>query len=117
MEKKLKDSWPSNSGLLQTIHANQLVIIGMLRALTTQGNTMAIDLTALQAEVANNTTVEGKVAAALSQLVAIIQSMPVSTDPATQAAINAVVATLSSNDTAAAAAAAAAVAAVTPPTP
>ena len=99
--------WP----MLTTLHANQIVMISMLNQLLAKEAKMAIDLTAMTAEVANNTTVEGSVLSLLSQLTTMIQNIPPSTDPVTQAALNALVGTLSSND----AALAAAVTANTPP--
>src|SRR5271166_361818 len=99
--------------LLGTIHANQLLMIGMLQSLLAKEDQMAIDLTALTAEVANNTTVEGSVVSLVTNLAAQIAAMPPSTDPATQTALNALVTTLQTND----AAIAAAVAANTPAAP
>lgn len=59
---------------------------------------MAIDLSKITAEVANNTTVETSVVALLGQLTAIIKAIPPSTDPTTQAALDNLTATLASND-------------------
>ena len=74
---------------------------------------MAIDLTALTAEVANNTTVDASVLALVKNLAAQIAAIPPSTDPTTQAALNGLVTTLQGND----AAIAAAVSANTPAAP
>ena len=93
-----------NWGLLQTIHANQLVMIGMLKQLLKQENQMAIDLTAVTAEVANNTSVTSSVVTLLGNLTALIKAIPPSTDPVTQAALDQLTATLSANDTSVAAA-------------
>lgn len=60
---------------------------------------MAIDLTKITAEVAANTTVTGSVVALVQNLAAIIKAIPPSTDPQTQAALDALTATLNSNDT------------------
>ena len=94
-------------GLLQTIHANQLEMFGMLNQIITQENKMAVDLTNMTAEVANNTTVEGSVLSLLTQLTTMIQNIPPSSDPTTQAALDALTSTLASNDAALAAAVAA----------
>ena len=74
---------------------------------------MAIDLTALTAEVANNTSVDASVLALVKNLAAQIAAIPPSTDPTTQAALNGLVTTLQGND----AAIAAAVTANTPAAP
>ena len=65
---------------------------------------MSIDLTKLTTEVTNSTTVTNSVLALVTNLVAEIKAIPVSTDPATQAALDALTASLSTNDTAIAAA-------------
>ena len=64
---------------------------------------MAISLDALTAEMAKNTDTSGKVIALLQKLVAEITAIPTSTDPATQAALDALTATLTANDAAIAA--------------
>jgi hypothetical protein len=83
---------------LETIHANQLVMMAMLSSLLTQEAKLAIDLTGITAEVANNTTVDGSILQVVQNLAALIAAIPPSTDPATQAALDALVATLTSND-------------------
>lgn len=92
--------WDSIGAKLDTIHANQLVILRLLLQLRTKEHEMAIDLSKLTAEVANNTTVEGSVVTLLNQLTAIIKAIPPSTDPTTQAALDQLTATLAANDTA-----------------
>ena len=89
---------------LATIHANQLVMMDMLRQILKQENTMAIDLTKLTAEIAHNTSVTGSVVQLLANLTAIIKSIPPSNDPVTQAALDQLTSTLGTNDDAAAAA-------------
>ena len=74
---------------------------------------MAIDLTKLTAEVAANTTVTTSVEALVNNLAAQIAAIPPSSDPTTQAALDALVQTLNANDTGLAAA----VVANTPVTP
>jgi len=64
---------------------------------------MAIDLSKLTAEVANNTTVDGSIEQLVLNLAAQIATLS-SGDPALQAQIDALVATLTTNDTAIAAA-------------
>jgi hypothetical protein len=97
-------NYTSVMSLLQTLHANQLNMIGMLRRILNQENIMAIDLTTITAEVANNTSVAGSVVTLLQNLTTIIQNIPASTDPVTQAALDQLTATLSGNDTTVAAA-------------
>ena len=80
------------------------IVIGLLNRLISQEKEMAIDLTKLTAEVANNTTVETSVVALLGQLTAIIKAIPPSTDPTTQAALDQLTATLTTNDSTIAAA-------------
>jgi len=92
---KWQQDWWS---LLPTIHANQLVMMGMLRSLLKQEAQMAVDLTAAKAEVAKNTTVTGSVVTLLQQLTALIQAIPPSSDPVTQAALDELVAALTTND-------------------
>lgn len=60
---------------------------------------MAIDLTKLTAEVTANTTVTSSVETLITNLAAQIAAIPTSTDPVTQAALDALVATLNANDT------------------
>ena len=59
---------------------------------------MAVNIDALTAEVANNSTVTGSVVTLLQKLAAEIAAIPPSTDPTTQAALDALTATLTSND-------------------
>ena len=73
---------------LRSIHANQKLIIQLLYQLLRKEDQMAIDLTKLTAEVANNTTVEASVEALVAQLVALVKAIPPSTDPVTQAALD-----------------------------
>jgi hypothetical protein len=90
--------WQDSWSLLQTLHANQLTMLVMLRSITKQEAQMAIDLTAVTAEVAKNTSVTGSVVTLLQQLTAMIQAIPPSTDPVTQAALDQLVTTLTGND-------------------
>ncbi len=110
---QLQEGWVNWGSILQTLHANQLTMLGMLKTIIKQEGQMAIDLTAITTEVAKNTTVAGSVVALLQQLTAMIQAIPPSSDPVTQAALDALVASLSTNDQAVAAA----VVANTPATP
>lgn len=79
------------------------LILALLHRITRQENTMAIDLTKMNAEIAANTTVTSSVVALVNNLAAQIAALS-TTDPATQAQIDALVQTLSSNDTTIAAA-------------
>ena len=80
------------------------LIIALLNKLSNQEKTMAIDLTKLTAEIAANTSVTASVEALVSNLAAQIAAIPTSTDPATQAALDALVQSLNANDTSLAAA-------------
>ncbi len=92
--------WDSEEDrLLRTIHANQLVIMSMLRELLKQENQLAIDLTSITAEVTNNTSVTNSVVTLLGNLTALIKAIPPSNDPVTQAALDQLTATLTANDT------------------
>ena len=71
--------------------------------LFTETQKMTISLDALTAEMAKNTDASGKVIALLQKLVAEIQAIPASTDPVTQAALDALTTTLTANDSAIAA--------------
>jgi len=83
---------------LNAVLANQLTILK-------QEAIMAVDISALTAEVTNNTTVTGSVETLITSLAAQITALASSsTDPATQTALNALVATLQQNDTGLAAA-------------
>ena len=65
---------------------------------------MAVDLTALTAEVANNTTVDGSIIQLLANVEAQLAAIAAGTgDATTQTALNALVATLQQNDAAIAA--------------
>lgn len=65
---------------------------------------MAVTLDALTAEVTNNTNVTNSVIALLGNLTALIKAIPPSSDPVTQAALDALTASLTTNDAAVAAA-------------
>jgi hypothetical protein len=95
---------PPIRATLETIHANQLVMIAMLGSLLNQEAKMAISLTAITAEVANNTSVTASVEQLVTNLATQIAAIPPSTDPVTQAALDALTATLNTNDTGIAAA-------------
>lgn len=64
---------------------------------------MAIDLDTLTAEVANNASVTGSVLQLVENLAAAVAAIPPSDDPTTQAALDALVATLKASDDAIAA--------------
>jgi hypothetical protein len=89
---------------LNEIVANQRVMIGMLQRLSSQERSMAVTLDALTAEVTNNTNVTNSVIALLGNLTALIKAIPPSSDPVTQAALDALTASLTTNDAAVAAA-------------
>ena len=74
---------------------------------------MAVNLSSITAEVANNTSVTQSVVTLIQNLAAQIAAIPPSNDPTTQAALDQLTATLTANDSAIAAA----VTANTPATP
>jgi hypothetical protein len=76
----------------------------MLQRLSSQERSMAVTLDALTAEVTNNTNVTNSVIALLGNLTALIKAIPPSSDPVTQAALDALTASLTTNDAAVAAA-------------
>jgi hypothetical protein len=84
----------------QNINHKLDVLTGLVRQLLTQEAKLAVDLTTLTAEVANNTSVTNSVVTLLGNLTAIIKAIPASTDPVTQAALDQLRTTLASNDTA-----------------
>ena len=89
---------------LDTLHANQITMIGMLQQILSKEKTMAVNLANITAEVATNSDATASVVALLANLTAIIKAIPPSSDPATQAALDQLTQTLSANDTAIAAA-------------
>ncbi len=89
--------WPDYTAQLNRIESK-------LNSLITKETKMAVDLTALTAEVTNNTSVENSVVTLLGNLTALIKAIPPSTDPVTQAALDQLTATLTANDKATAAA-------------
>ncbi len=99
--------------LLQRVLTNQVTMIGMLTQILTKETKMALTIDAITAAVQANTTEVGSVQTLLTQLTAMIAAIPPSTDPATQAALDALATTLGANN----AALAAAVTANTPAAP
>lgn len=73
-------------------------ITALLNAITNREKKMAIDLTAVTAEVANNVNITNSVVTLLGNLTALIQEIPPSSDPVTQAALDQLTTTLASND-------------------
>ena len=86
--------------LLQTIHANQLIMLRMLRRILNEEDQKAIDLTAITADVAANTSAANSAIQLLNNLTAIIKAIPPSNDPTTQAALDSLAQTLEANNTA-----------------
>jgi hypothetical protein len=82
-----------------TVNAKLDTLTGLVRQLIAKENQMAIDLTAVTAEVANNTAVTSSVVTLLGNLTALIKAIPPSNDPVTQAALDQLTATLAGNDT------------------
>jgi hypothetical protein len=83
---------------LNQIQKSLNVLTSLVKQLLKQENAMAIDLTAITAEVANNTSVTGSVVTLLGNLTALIKAIPPSTDPVTQAALDQLSSTLTAND-------------------
>ena len=75
-----------------------------LNILLKRENDMAVDVSALTAEVTRNSDVTASVVTLVNNLAAQIAAIPPSTDPATQAALDDLKATLAANDDAIAAA-------------
>ena len=75
-----------------------------LNILLKRENDMAVDVSALTAEVTRNSDVTASVVTLVNNLAAQIANIPPSTDPATQAALDDLKATLAANDDAIAAA-------------
>ena len=90
--------------LLQTVHANQLVMFKLLQSIQNKENVMAVDLTSLTQQVTNNTSVSQSVVQLLQNLTTIINNIPQSKDPETQAALDKLTDLLTQNDNTVAAA-------------
>lgn len=75
------------------------IIEGKLNELLAKEAKMAIDISKLTSEVAANTTVTASVVTLVNNLAAQIAAIPPSNDPTTQAALDALTATLAANDT------------------
>lgn len=86
--------WVTNSDVLAAVARLQASVNQLL----TLEQKMAVDLTAITAEVTNNTSVTQSVVTLLNNLTAIIKAIPPSTDPTTQAALDQLTATLKAND-------------------
>jgi hypothetical protein len=63
-----------------------------------QETKMAVDFTAINAEVARQTTVDASIETLLTQVAAALTAIPKSTDPVTQAALDAVVVGMKANN-------------------
>ncbi len=103
------NDWTSLLTLIQRIDNNTHDLDSKLNQLLTEQQNMetemAIDFTAANAEIARNTDVVASVKLLLADLTQKIADLKTaSTDPATQAAIDALVASLKTNDDTAAAA-------------
>jgi len=79
------------------------VITTKLNAIIAKETQMAVDVSALTAEVTRNSSVTASVVQLVNNLAAQIAAIPASNDPVTQAALDALKATLTSNDDAIAA--------------
>lgn len=86
------------------IESRLALLLDLVTRALQQETKMAIDLTSITAEVANNTSVTASVKQLITNLAALIAAIPASTDPVTQAALDQLTATLSGNDAAVAAA-------------
>jgi hypothetical protein len=99
-----QDKYTAMMILLNQIYVNQQNILDQLNVIKGKGTQMAINLDALTAEVQRNTDVEKSVLALVGNLVTQLNAIPPSSDPTTQAALDALKQTLSDNDDALAAA-------------
>lgn len=95
--------WWLDSKLDQLL-AGQKAILAALTKIIKQEASMALDLTSITAEVQRNTSVTQSVVQLVQNLAAQIAAIPPSTDPQTQAALDALRTTLTQNDDAIAAA-------------
>jgi hypothetical protein len=73
-------------------------ISAQLNILIRMEKQMAVDFTAINAEVARQTTVDASIETLLAQVAAALAAIPKSSDPVTQAALDAVVAGIKSNN-------------------
>ena len=100
--------WIFNGGdllaRLDTLAAQNDILIQQVSRLLKQENKMAVDLTSLTAEVTRNSDVTASIVQLVNNLAAQIAAIPPSSDPATQAALDQLKTTLSVNDDAIAAA-------------
>ena len=100
--------WIFNGGdllnRLDTLAAQNDILIQQISRLLKQENKMAVDLTSLTAEVTRNSDVTASIVQLVNNLAAQIAAIPPSSDPATQAAMDQLKTTLSVNDDAIAAA-------------
>ena len=85
---------------LDKLLAGQGELLRLVGQLSTMEAKMAISLAAITAEVTNNTNVTASVVTLVQNLAAQIAAIPQSSDPTTQAALDALTATLTNNDTA-----------------
>ena len=83
---------------LAAILATLQTITSRLNTVITKENAMALDLTAATAEIERNTQVTAGVLQLVQTLVTELQNIPPSTDPVTQAALDDLVKTLTTND-------------------
>ena len=97
-------NWPSDLAIYKEIDRKLDTLLGMVQQLLTLEKRMAVDFTAITAEVARQTTVDASIVQLLDNVVAALAAIAPSTDPATQASIDALRATIASNDDAIAAA-------------
>jgi small-conductance mechanosensitive channel len=74
------------------------VMTAKLNTIIAKDTQMAIDVSALTAEVTRNSDVTASVVQLVNNLAAQIAAIPASTDPVTQAALDALKATLTAND-------------------
>jgi hypothetical protein len=83
----------------QQLNAQLAALTRLMNTLILKEAKLAVDLSALTAEVANNTSVTSSVVTLLGNLTALIKAIPPSTDPVTQAALDQITATITGNDT------------------
>ena len=97
-------NWPSDLAIYKEIDRKLDTLLGIVQQILTLEKKMAVDFTAITAEVARQTTVDASIIQLLDNVAAALAAIAPSSDPATQASLDALRATLQANDDAIAAA-------------
>ena len=97
-------NWPSDLAVYKEIDRKLDTLLGIVQQIHYMEKRMAVDFTSLTAEVARQTTVDASIVKLLDNVVAALAAIAPSSDPATQASLDALRATIQANDDAIAAA-------------